>query len=152
MPSILKKIVPLRRYFINHSPKKETTMNGNYPIGAISDPNAPYNQIEKEMRFSVCASYTLVAEEEITATVPVEYDEYEREYCPLTADIDWQEEFQSEVFTPMELIDLLREAYERERADLMNNPHENARLIRHYDAVLRSCKAYSCGECNVEQL
>ena len=85
----------------------------NYPAGAEFDPRAPWNEPEPEIHeFEVTATTTLVAYSEIeTDKAFTEYDEDEDGgYSFLnTENVDFQNEFEKQYRTPIQLLAMLKE-------------------------------------------
>ena len=83
--------------------------SGYYPPGAEFNSNAPWNQVEvPERQFDVCISQTLSKSTGVTTNdyVPGVVQE-EDGYYPYsdTSDTDWEEAYESEHLTPLQLID-----------------------------------------------
>lgn len=127
-------------------------MNANLPLGAEYLPDAPYNQREEDLDFNVVAGYTIAARESVTVNVPVEYDECDGRDYPITSDVDWREAFESQFYTPMQLIKKLQEFLEREINEEKHREKPNRHRINALDNFLQSCRIYYTDDINIEQI
>jgi hypothetical protein len=90
--------------------------SGYYPPGAEFDPNAPYNQVENpEEEFEVTISQTLSKTVTVfTSNYNLEVD-YDEDGCYRncdTSDTNWQEVYEEDYHTPLQLIGFLKRLLE----------------------------------------
>ena len=112
-------------------------MLDNYPPGAANDPSAPYNQVDvSEKDFDVtcvqCLSktVTVTTNDYIPGASGVDYEpDGEGGYCACgwqdpddTSDTNWSKEYQYDHYTPLQLIQILKEKVMKELETLENTP------------------------------
>ena len=112
-------------------------MLDNYPPGAANDPSAPYNQVDvSEKDFDVtcvqCLSktVTVATNDYIPGASGVDYEpDGEGGYCACgwqdpddTSDTNWSKEYQYDHYTPLQLIQILKEKVMKELETLENTP------------------------------
>ena len=88
----------------------------NYPLGAANDPDAPWNQVEEpDEKFDVEITYTLT----------------KRAMVEAVSEDDINNAIEDQVYSPKELIDILRKRLEKEFVD---NPTRHTRML------IKACK------------
>jgi hypothetical protein len=90
--------------------------SGYYPPGAEFDPNAPYNQVDyPEEEFEITVSQTLSKTVTVfTSNYNLEVD-YDEDGCYRncdTSDTNWQEVYEEDYHTPLQLIGFLKRLLE----------------------------------------
>ena len=88
--------------------------DGNYPPGAINDPNAPWNEKETpEKEFEVCITQTLSKTVKVTTNNYIPdggVDDDGHYYLDAdTSDTNWREVYKNSHYTPLELIEKFRD-------------------------------------------
>lgn len=88
--------------------------DGNYPPGAINDPNAPWNEKETpEKEFEVCITQTLSKTVKVTTNDYIPDggidDDGHYYFDADTSDTDWKKAYKGNHYTPLELIEKFRD-------------------------------------------
>lgn len=109
-----------------------------YPAGAYNDPDAPYNEVGiPEREFNVIISQSLSKEVTVsTSSYIPEYDEEDGHTYANTEDTDWVDVVKdSELHTPLQLIQILKEVLEKDLAAgiVFKNPRITQELIKECD-------------------
>lgn len=111
-----------------------------YPVGAYSDPNAPYNQVEvPEKEFEVTISQTLSRTVTVTTNdYQPEYDEEDGSTYANTENTDWQKAYENYDFKIQDLLEELKGYVQSDMA--MTGP--NTGKGRHLKRLLEACDGW----------
>ena len=140
-------------------------MFDNYPPGAANDPNAPYNQVDvPEKDFDVTCSQSLSRTAVVTTNnyIPgasgCDYEpDGEGGYCACgwqdpddTSGTDWSKEYGNDHYTPLQLIQMLREyvANDLDRVDIIaeETNQSKAFLERRLKHLIEECDCWNDDE------
>lgn len=140
-------------------------MLSNYPPGAEYDPNAPWNEVDvPEQDFEVTCSQTLSKTVTITTNnyIPgasgVDYEPNdEGGYDAVgwhdeddTSDTDWSKEYEYDHFTPLQLIQMLREyvANDLDRVDIIAKETNQSKVFleRKLKHLIEECDCWNNDE------
>ena len=110
--------------------------NYNYPMGADT-PSAPWNQVETPERdFEAVGVFTLTGTAKITSNNYYIDESPDGSYLD-TSDIDWHEEFISQAYTPMDLINKYKEELLEKKKTLTKRSE-----IWEVEALIKACESY----------
>ena len=110
--------------------------NYHYPMGADT-PSAPWNQVETPQKdFEAVGVFTL------TGTAKISSNDYYIDESPDgsyidTSDINWHDEFISQAYTPIELIEMYKKEL-IEKKKFLSDLHE----IHKIEGLIKACENY----------
>ena len=113
--------------------------SGYFPSGTEYDPSAPWNQEENpEKEFDVTISQSLSKSTTVhTKDYIDEYDGFEKEHFINTSDTDWMAAYKEEHYTPLQLIELLKDYIEK---DLIYGDSKYSK--QHLEHLLKECDGW----------
>ncbi len=110
--------------------------NYGYPMGADT-PSAPWNQVEiPEREFDVVGVFTLTGTAKISSSNYMCDESPDGSYID-TSDIDWREEYTSQAYTPIELINKYKEELLEKKKTLTKHSE-----IAEVEGLIRACESY----------
>lgn len=120
--------------------------NYDYPMGADNE-KAPWNQHENdEHEFDVIISQTLSKETTVLSKDYIEeFDEEGGYYSDDTSEINWSKEYNEQHYTPLELINVLKEFCQ----DILNKGD----IQKDYNlgSLIKECEGWSEDEIVIEE-
>ena len=117
--------------------------SGYYPMGAENDPRAPWNEVENPETSRECeACFELRRTLELTtrsySIFPLDGED--------TSDVDWKEEYESQRYTPVELIEGLADIVRRYCVGLSRKDKARVRMM------LRDAEGWETEDWSVEEV
>lgn len=125
-------------------------MSGNYPAGLTDwSPNTPWNVPSvPECDFEIEATYTMTCARTVTTDnyIPI-YDEDCGATYTDTTDTYWEDEFEEQHFTPMELIEKLKQYLNNDPA--LKEKTTNGVILRN---MLKECEGWTVSDKEFEEV